>query len=115
MSNQNLLADDFRVMTARADQTIELLKQEREEEALERVESCSESGVRTESSHKTEKPSPSPANWGRPTALLNTRIPADMAEALDDLVYRLRKERRTRVTKQHLTAEAIAELLKKYS
>ena len=115
MNNRNLLADDFRAMKTRADQTIELLKQERAEETLERVESCSETGVRTESPHKTEKSSPPPADWGRPTALLNTRIPANMAEALDDLVYQLRKERRTRVTKQDLTAEAIGALLQKYA
>jgi hypothetical protein len=70
---------------------------------------------------KRPKPSKQPqANtqqWGPPTTLLNTRIPPEMAELLDELVYRQRKERRktgATVTKQSLVCEAIGDLLKKY-
>ena len=55
--------------------------------------------------------------WGPPTAPLNTRIPAKMGDLLDDLVYRLRKERRgtgESATKQALACEAIEDLLRKY-
>ena len=59
-----------------------------------------------------------PVTWSRPTALFNTRIPPEMGELLDELLYRLRKERResgAAVTKQALALEAFEDLLRKYS
>jgi hypothetical protein len=61
--------------------------------------------------------SPKAITWSRPTALFNTRIPVEMAELLDDLLYRLRKDRRgsgVAVTKQALAQEAFEDLLRKY-
>jgi hypothetical protein len=61
--------------------------------------------------------SPKAIMWSRPTALFNTRIPVEMAELLDDLLYRLKKERReggVTVTKQALAQEAFDDLLRKY-
>jgi hypothetical protein len=47
-----------------------------------------------------------PKEWGRPTALFNTRIPQEMSELLDDLVYRLKKEGKPH-TKQTIAIEAL--------
>lgn len=68
--------------------------------------------VKTEKSKNT-RPS-SPAEWGRPTAHFNTRIPEKMAELLDDLVYKLKKNGEQK-TKQDLALEAIHDLLRKHS
>jgi len=54
-----------------------------------------------------------PKEWGRPTALFNTRIPQEMSELLDDLVYKLRKAS-TPKTKQQLANEALIDLLQKH-
>ncbi len=51
--------------------------------------------------------------WGRPTALFNTRIPQEMSELLDDLVYRLKKEGKPH-TKQTIAIEAIECILTRY-
>ena len=53
-------------------------------------------------------------DWGRPVAHFNTRIPEQMSELLDDLIYRLRKKGTPR-TKQELAHEAIHDLLRKHS
>lgn len=53
-----------------------------------------------------------PKEWGRPTALFNTRIPQEMAELLDDLVYRLKKEGKPH-TKQTIAIEALDAYLQK--
>ena len=70
--------------------------------------------IKTERSEKPEvprqRPAPKVKEWGRPTALFNTRIPQEMAELLDDLVYKLRKSGEPK-SKQDLAAEAIANLL----
>jgi hypothetical protein len=57
------------------------------------------------------------ASWSQPSAVLNTRIPPEMANLLDDLVYRLKREKRQTgisVSKQSLVTEAIDDLLRKY-
>lgn len=61
-----------------------------------------------------QKSVPKPKEWGRPTALFNTRIPQEMAELLDDLVYRLRKSNSPK-TKQDLAYEALHDLFSKHS
>jgi len=64
---------------------------------------------------KSEKASASKPSreWGKPVSLFNTRIPPEMAELLDDLVYQLRKKGMPR-TKQELACEAIEDLLLKH-
>ena len=59
-----------------------------------------------------QKPFSKPKEWGRPTALFNTRIPQEMAELLDDLVYRLKKEGKPH-TKQTIAIEALESYLAK--
>ena len=54
-----------------------------------------------------------PKEWGRPTALFNTRIPREMSDLLDDLVYRLKKEGKPH-TKQTIAIEALESYLAKY-
>lgn len=66
-------------------------------------------GSRTPSKKKQAKP----REWGKPVAILNTRIPEEMSELLDDLVYRLRKKGEPR-SKQNLAKEAIQDLLVKH-
>jgi len=110
MVDHDLLADDFKAMATRADQTVELLRQEKAESVPE-SEQPRVTQVDMNDAVRAAEPD---AAWNRPTALLNTRIPVHLAEGLDDLVYTLRKIRRQRVTKQDLAAEAIADLLAKY-
>lgn len=52
----------------------------------------------------------SQAEWGKPVAIFNTRIPQEMSDLLDDLVYRRKKEG-CPVTKQQLAIDALGELL----
>lgn len=71
---------------------------------------------RAEKSERTympkERVSAKPKEWGRPTALFNTRIPQEMSELLDDLVYRLKKEGKPH-TKQTIAIEALEYYLTK--
>jgi hypothetical protein len=71
---------------------------------------------RAEKSEKTATPkervSAKPKEWGRPTALFNTRIPQEMSDLLDDLVYRLKKEGKPH-TKQTIAIEALDAYLQK--
>ena len=85
------------------------------------IETASEKSERKETSkaERREKPEvprqksvPKPKEWGRPTALFNTRIPQEMAELLDDLVYRLKKEGKPH-TKQTIAIEALESYLAK--
>lgn len=85
------------------------------------IESAAEKSERKEKAkaERKEKPEvprqksvPKPKEWGRPTALFNTRIPQEMAELLDDLVYRLKKEGRPH-TKQTIAIEALESYLAK--
>lgn len=66
--------------------------------------------IRTERSEKPavqkERAAAKPIEWGRPTALFNTRIPQEMSDLLDDLVYRLKKEGKPH-TKQTIAIEAL--------
>jgi hypothetical protein len=53
--------------------------------------------------------------WSRPTSLFNTRIPPEMAELLDDLVYKLKKEKQFPIaTKQALAQQALEDLFQKH-
>jgi len=70
-------------------------------------------GERTEVRRKKEKPRPR-VEWGKPVAHFNTRIPVQMADLLDDLVYKLRKKGDHK-TKQDLAHEALKDLLRKHS
>ena len=53
-------------------------------------------------------------DWGKPVAHFNTRIPEEMSESLEDLVYKLRK-RGIQRTKQDLAREALHDLLRKHA
>ena len=63
---------------------------------------------------KLKKARTEPKEWGKPVAIFNTRIPEQMSELLDDLVYKLRKQGKSK-TKQDLAQEAIHDLLRKHS
>lgn len=66
--------------------------------------------IKTERSEKPavqkERVAAKSKEWGRPTALFNTRIPQEMSDLLDDLVYRLKKEGKPH-TKQTIAIEAL--------
>jgi|GEM_PF-2003767 len=72
--------------------------------------------IKTERSEKPavqkERIAAKPKEWGRPTALFNTRIPQEMSDLLDDLVYRLKKEGKPH-TKQTIAIEALEIYLSK--
>ncbi len=85
------------------------------------IETAAEKSERKEKSKSDKKEKPDvprqksvakPKEWGRPTALFNTRIPQEMAELLDDLVYRLKKEGKPH-TKQTIAIEALESYLAK--
>ena len=95
--------------------------QESKPENVVSIETAAESQerkvrIKAERSERPEVPRqrsvPKPKEWGRPTALFNTRIPQEMAELLDDLVYRLKKEGKPH-TKQTIAIEALESYLAK--
>jgi len=49
-------------------------------------------------------------SWSKPVAIFNTRIPQEMSDLLDDLVYQRKKEGHP-ITKQQLAIEALGSLL----
>lgn len=65
-----------------------------------------------ETKPKNEKRVDLDAEWGRPTALFNTRIPERMSELLDDLVYQRKKQGKP-CTKQAIAIEALEMFLGK--
>lgn len=81
-----------------------------EEKAERKSRSRAERSERT--STTKERASATPKEWGRPTALFNTRIPQEMSDLLDDLVYRLKKEGKPH-TKQTIAIEALESYLTK--
>ena len=48
--------------------------------------------------------------WGRPVAILNTRIPQELSDLIDDLVYKSKKDGAP-TTKQAITIEALVAYL----
>lgn len=81
-----------------------------EEKAERRIRSRAERSEKT--STPKERAVAKPKGWGRPTALFNTRIPQEMSDLLDDLVYRLKKEGKPH-TKQTIAIEALESYLAK--
>ena len=93
-----------------------------EEQKSDNVVSIEVAGETTErkekpKSEKKDKPEmprqksgAKPKEWGRPTALFNTRIPQEMSDLLDDLVYRLKKEGKPH-TKQTIAVQALESIL----
>ncbi len=49
-----------------------------------------------------------PSRWGKPIAVLNTRVPEELAELIDDMVYQSKKEKAP-MTKQAITIRALIE------
>lgn len=81
-----------------------------EEKAERKSRSRAERSERT--STPKERAAAKPKEWGRPTALFNTRIPQEMSDLLDDLVYRLKKDGKPH-TKQTIAIEALESYLAK--
>lgn len=99
---------DPETVTVRTDENTET--QSVEEKAERKSRSRAERSERT--STPKERATAKPKEWGRPTALFNTRIPQEMSDLLDDLVYRLKKEGKPH-TKQTIAIEALESYLAK--
>lgn len=133
MDKSNFLADDFQQVARKSDDAVfELLKQkEREKSQPERkaekvhessspkikrkVRRPESSGVLDSTKKKSTKPesektSKPPREWGRPVAILNTRIPQELADLIDDRVYHSKKSGQA-TTKQAITIEALTRYL----
>ena len=135
----NSFAEDFQQMTRTAESVVQMVKQQKTDgetlddaarstmaiEPPKRDADAEFSAVRPQEqpSKQNRRQSGQPAKpkstgqtpaWGKPVSLLNTRIPSEMAELLDDLVYRLKKNGTPR-TKQELAHEALEDLLKKHA
>ena len=124
----NSLADDFAGINKAADSNVlSILTDQKQKQDKSTVEShkpnkqlASEPSATPQaedaepSQPKKSKQPRKPKDWGRPVAHFNTRIPEQMSELLDDLIYRLRKKG-TPKTKQELAHEAIHDLLRKHS
>ena len=130
----NVFAEDFQSIKRSADDAVfeflkkgEATKQEAKDERSKVASSKDEQMIETEPATQEEKPerkdrlrtvrhkqgetkkhSPAagPKEWGKPVALFNTRIPQEMSELLDDLVYRLKKNGKPH-TKQAIAIEAL--------
>lgn len=129
MDKSNFLADDFQQIARKSDDAVyELIKQTEREKSKEAKRSkadqqnprpkikrevkrpqsdVAETVPKPEKKAKREKPVDPPKEWGRPVAILNTRIPQELSDLIDDLVYRTKKEGKPK-TKQAITIEALA-------
>ena len=135
MDKSNFLADDFQQIARKSDDAVyELIKQkEREKSKGARSSKADQQNPRPkikrevkrpqadvakvtaskpETKSKREHPVEPPKEWGRPVAILNTRIPQELSDLIDDLVYRSKKSG-TPTTKQAITIEALKELVLK--
>ncbi len=129
MDKSNFLADDFQQIARKSDDAVfELLKQKEREKSKEARTSkadqqntrpkikrevkrpqsdvARETAPKPEKKSKREHPVESPKEWGRPVAILNTRIPQELSDLIDDLVYRTKKDGSPK-TKQAITIEAL--------
>ena len=70
---------------------------------------------RKEKHTKRETQDPKPVEWSLPTSGFNTRIPPELSDLIDDLVYQRRKDGNRKQTKQQLTIEAFSDLLRKHA
>ena len=122
MDKSNYLLDDFEQVAKKSDDTVyELLrlketgkpKEQRRKPKIaeESQEEAKATSARAKKS-KPKEPQIDDSNWGRPVAILNTRIPVELSELIDDLVYRSKKSGNP-TTKQAITIEALKELVKK--
>lgn len=131
----NSFADDFQQMTKTAESVVQIVKQQEAKNAgttaaNPEVDSSKAFDSDTQTKPLAAEPKESPTKprrrntrqhekrqsreWGKPVSLFNTRIPIEMAELLDDLVYTLKKQGTPR-TKQELAHEALRDLLRKYT
>ena len=124
----NLLADDFAGISKSADNNVlSILNEERhqKQKGTEQAPKSDESKrpdqnaqPRSEKPSRPQPPKPKKApkieDWGKPVAHFNTRIPEQMSDLLDDLIYKLRKKG-TPKSKQELAQEALFDLLRKHS
>ena len=137
MNDKPTLADDFLVVTQNADQRLLSLMEQANLSKTGSTNTAASSLSKQTSNHaspirakrrstmRSQAPSqPSgrqmnraakPRLWSSPTTAFNTRLPPEMAERIDDLAYRLKKQNRRPVTKQSLALEAFEDLLRKHA
>ena len=121
----NAIASDLEGISKSADsKVLALLNETRSPEV--HTDKPSDKAANVQNQNKTRVENSSPNNkskstrqrhlesWGKPVAGFNTRIPEQMSEKIEDLVYKLRKNGKPK-TKQALTLEAFHDLLRKYS
>jgi hypothetical protein len=129
MNNAGFLAEDFQQIKTKSDDLVfELLKNRDGENNVKKTSLPKQQRKLAEqpSPNKVDRPtvskSPTPAmtskpkkvepkQWGKPVALFNTRIPQELSNLLDDLVYRSKKDG-TPITKQAIAIAALAEFVK---
>ncbi|MEM8671019.1 MAG: hypothetical protein AAGG48_26050 [Planctomycetota bacterium] len=126
----NSLAGDFEGISKAADSKVLALLTEDGQQKAEVKNQSVEKGTSLASNvdsqplaHKPRRSGPTKSkppklqkleDWGKPVAHFNTRIPEQMSESLNDLIYKLRK-RGIHGTKQELAREALHDLLRKHS
>ena len=132
MNNAGFMAQDFQQIKTKSDDAVfEMLKnRDGENNAKKRslqkqLRKCAEQAPQNKVERPTVSKSPTPAKtvklkdvepkeWGQPVTLFNTRIPQELSDLLDDLVYKSKKEGNP-ITKQAIAIEALTELVKKKS
>jgi len=121
MDKDNYLTDDFKQVSQNSDDTVfELLKAKEKgtkptdnkktlpEKRIPRTPSkASKSNDRTTPSKNATAEGKFPESWGKPTTILNTRIPQELSDKLDDHVYQSKKKGKP-TTKQATTIAALA-------
>ena len=117
MDKTMYLADDFKQVKESSDEAvIELLKakdrmKQPESQGTTKQAERNEKDAKVQASRRSKKASqgqtnPTSNKWGRPTAILNTRIPQELSDLLDDMIYRSKKAG-SPTTKQAVTIEAL--------
>ncbi len=129
MDKTNYLSDDFKQMSQNADDTIfELLKAKEkvtatttgkkntspEKHTARHLSKANNSIGRRTSSKGATAEVKIPKTWGKPTAILNTRIPQELSDKLDDHVYQSKKKGKS-TTKQATTIAALTYFLESSS
>ena len=121
MDKSNYLTDDFKQVSQNSDDTVfELLKAKEkrptttgnkkvlpEKRIPQTPSKASNSKDRTTPTKKPTAEVKVPETWGKPTTILNTRIPQELSDKLDDHVYQSKKKGKP-TTKQATTIAALA-------
>ncbi len=139
MNNAGFLADDFQQIKAKSDDAVFEMLRKKDSETVDEKKPLAKKiakSVEILPQKKADRPQISkptnpvkkakpkmvepvqtapkpivPAEWGKPVTLFNTRIPQELSDLLDDLVYKSKKDGNP-TTKQAIAIDALTKFFK---